>query len=313
MQDADGDENRDDASKGPPADAATHDAHADGDDASEGPPADAGTRDSATRNPDADDAAMRDADDDDVSEGPVVDAATPDADGDDVTEGSLSGIPSSDRSLPGYENNTPLPEVCSREGWCWTHPLPTGEMLVQVWAAAKDDLWVVGDAGGVLRWNGREWSGLQAPMSTLAAIWGTGPQDVWLGGKEGLCHWDGQAFTPFPLPSDPGSRAIYAIWGCDPRDVWAVGNLIWHWDGQTWSPNLDLDLRSSSKRAVWGTACNDVYLGQYRNGFPSMDAVYHWAGEGWSLVAPYGGTSLVGTGPHDIWATSPSKASRWTA
>src|SRR6266700_3717116 len=65
-----------------------------------------------------------------------------------------------------------LPQVCTPEGWCWTHPLPTGDRFVQAYAIAPDDLWLLGASGTIVRYAGGVWSTIPSPPSdALAAIW----------------------------------------------------------------------------------------------------------------------------------------------
>ena len=91
-------------------------------------------------------------------------------------------------------------------------------ILRDVWHPNADFAMAVGDQGTILSWDGRRWTTLDSPIEqTLYAVWGSAPDDVWIGGaydEEGvlLLHFDGTAFTRVPdigmLDSD-----IYAITG----------------------------------------------------------------------------------------------------
>jgi hypothetical protein len=37
---------------------------------------------------------------------------------------------------------TDLPEVCTSDAWCWTHPLPTSDRFVTAFWVGADDLWL---------------------------------------------------------------------------------------------------------------------------------------------------------------------------
>jgi len=128
-----------------------------------------------------------------------------------------------------------LPPVCTVDGWCWTHPLPTGDRFVDAFEVADDDVWLVGAAGTIVRIAGDELSTIPPPTSALAAIWATGPKDVWVGGPDGQYHWDGQGWTYRPLEINPVQRGVSALWGCAANDIWAVGTSTARWDGSRWA------------------------------------------------------------------------------
>jgi len=44
--------------------------------------------------------------------------------------------------------------VCSDDGWCWENPLPQGDTIFGLSATAADDVWAVGQFGGIHHWNG---------------------------------------------------------------------------------------------------------------------------------------------------------------
>lgn len=54
------------------------------------------------------------------------------------------------------------PKPCLQSGFCWDHPLPQGNGLRAVAAAAPDRAFAVGDAGTVLAWDGVAWSLVQS-------------------------------------------------------------------------------------------------------------------------------------------------------
>ena len=81
-------------------------------------------------------------------------------------------------------------------------PLMTGgqlrfdDDLHGVWAAAKDDVWLVGDKGRVLHWNGVALAPRATGTTTdFQAVWGQGKNDVWMVGNGQILHWDGQTLA----------------------------------------------------------------------------------------------------------------------
>lgn len=73
----------------------------------------------------------------------------------------------------------------------------------KIWAKALDDMWIVGDAGRILHWNGAYFEEIPLPNSiadapeiprtvNLRAVSGSDSRDVWIVGEKGTAlHWDG--------------------------------------------------------------------------------------------------------------------------
>jgi hypothetical protein len=93
---------------------------------------------------------------------------------------------------------------------------------------------------------------------------------------------------------DAGQVRLVSLWGSGPNDVWAVGSVMQHWDGISWST-----LRSPfGARGVWGSGPNDVWAVDQGGG------ILHWNGTAWSPSSS-GASSLSaiwGSGPKDVWA-----------
>src|SRR6266700_6441633 len=188
-----------------------------------------------------------------------------------------------------------LPQVCTPEGWCWTHPLPTSDRFVQAYAIAPDDLWLLGASGTIVRYAGGVWSTIPSPPSdALAAIWASSSSDVWVGGSAGPFHWDGHGWTQIPPPTSPGARAVTAIWGCNPNNVWVMGVVATHWDGKDLT-FVDMGLNPGGFRALWGTACDDVWTGFVDDSLGS-GRVEHYDGNAWTTTETRPIEQLVGTG-----------------
>jgi hypothetical protein len=75
----------------------------------------------------------------------------------------------------------PPPEPCGPPSWRWLNPLPQGFDPNAVWGATEADLWLVGNGGTILRWQGRSVIPVKSPTTAnLYAIWGSGPRDIWI-------------------------------------------------------------------------------------------------------------------------------------
>ena len=70
--------------------------------------------------------------------------------------------------------------------WVWENPLPQGNNLEGVWASDASNVWAVGDAGTILKWNGSVWNGQSSGTTNLlVSIWGSDANNVWAVGIGG--------------------------------------------------------------------------------------------------------------------------------
>lgn len=143
-----------------------------------------------------------------------------------------------------------------------------------LWTCSPTDLWAVGDWGLdgpkpedrrhlplVTRFDGAKWAVLEdVPATVVQAVWGSGPDDVWLVGEgPRIVHWNGSTWnTVEPEGSDPFH--LTTVWGTSKSDAWAFGNglgqkLALHWNGAAWKP-VEFPGISGSVSAVWGDAPN---------------------------------------------------------
>ena len=75
--------------------------------------------------------------------------------------------------------------------------IPTDEDLRAIWGSSSRDIWVVGDAGVVLRYDGTSWSrvkiaGLDGRRPNLTTVWGAARDHVWIGGQGVLLSLGGK-------------------------------------------------------------------------------------------------------------------------
>lgn len=158
------------------------------------------------------------------------------------------------------------PRVCSAGRFCWYSPLPQGNQLNRVWAARADDVWAVGKAGTILRWDGHVWAAVAGGADVnLLGVWGRPSGDVWAVGDPigastagAILRWNGSSWSQqtnvypgsltsvYAGPADPvwavnadgvlagvGDRWLQELavkglvaLGGDGQDVWAVGAAI---------------------------------------------------------------------------------------
>lgn len=170
--------------------------------------------------------------------------------------------------------------ICVRPGWCWEHPYPADLDLNSVHALATDDVWVAGEDGVVMRWNGTAWSRVPGLTSDQWFLSGTGPSNVWASGFSGAARWDGSAWV-----DRSRGEADSGVWSLSPAEAWASSHdssdtipRMHHWDGTAWiesAPSL-----ANRCSAVIGTAADNVWAG-------CRDGHVRWNGRNWLL--PVGG------------------------
>jgi len=133
--------------------------------------------------------------------------------------------------------------TCSKDAWCVV-TVPKTVTFNAVWGAAANDVWVAGDAGTLLRWNGSAWSSVPSgTQSDLRALTGSSARDVWAAGLDGtLLHFDGSTWTatrpdgsPWSPTAGPNQRPIYSLFSAQPNQVWVGGSGIHHFDGSKWT------------------------------------------------------------------------------
>jgi hypothetical protein len=229
-------------------------------------------------------------------------------------------------------------ELWRWDGTRWTaeEPLPDRLGNQDLWDDGAGTLWAVSEVDSIFRRTaGDRWEHMFQPYTTLSALWGAAPDDVWALGLGAVTHWDGTRWRT--LPWWENLPYLQAISGSGGADVWAVGRAgrIVHWLGDRWRPRTDA-ATDDDLAAVWVTGADEVWaLGREgtllrrsaggwdverdlwaTGGAPAAlwasgpaevwavgPVVRRFRGDGWPGVpgAPLGGTAVGGTGPDDVW------------
>lgn len=206
---------------------------------------------------------------------------------------TVNGTGGSSPSSNGAPNSLP----CASSANCGSNALAQGRSLYGVWGSGPTDVWVVGDVGTTLHWNGYGWtaSRRETPQALLA-VWGSSASDVWGVGTHGtIRHWTGSVWSAIPSPTD---QSLRSVWGSGPGDVWAVGDqgVILHWNGISWS--LYPSPSSNTLRSVWG-------MGQgYAWAVGDRGTKLSWNGSAWTSQGTTGIDPLLGvfgSNRNDVW------------
>lgn len=254
----------------------------------------------------------------------------------------VSGTSSTDVWAVGAQVSDPeIPFIMHWDGTAWTiSPAEGVNGVTQAVAAVSPaDAWAVGRFGrsAALHWDGASWRKVPTPApqdkeSLLYDVVALAPDDIWGVGLsqtptgsdvEALTmHWDGTAWTIFPIEPVPSGGIFYSVAASSPTDVWAVGYqddpgpglfqpLVEHWDGTSWSvvsvPKPPPPSNFSILEGVTAVSSDDAWAVGLYSYVRWQALLYHWDGEAWTRVphrlqamnALYG---VDAVSANDVWA-----------
>ena len=161
------------------------------------------------------------------------------------------------------------------------------ENLTSVYGSGVDEVWVTGDGGSVLRWDGASWKvASDVDRRDVARRVDRGPErrlgrgrrlrrGRLFGGAGFVHHWTGTEWVDSDVPS---SETLWKVWGSGPTDVWLVGTaqgagLIYRGNGMDFEP---VTFTGDAIHGIWGSGPNDVWV------TPLTGAIQHWTGSAWT-------------------------------
>jgi hypothetical protein len=193
---------------------------------------------------------------------------------------------------------------------------PVDEVLWWVHGFAADDVWMAGEHGAVLHWDGKVLRSVPAPPSVstgsafnvkLFGVWGAGPRDVWIVGgvpdfRAVVLRWNGQELVEVTdAPTPPGTW--YKVWGSAADDVYLVGQFgaIAHFDGAGWQvPDLaGAGVTREPLFTVSARSRSDVYV---VGGQPGQGVAIHFDGRTFSAVASIADSAALAAGLTGVFA-----------
>lgn len=187
---------------------------------------------------------------------------------------------------------TAFPPLCSEDDWCWNAPIPQGNTINDSYAVSPTDVWIVGDYGTILRWNGVAWEGfVSGTTQDLNGVFGVGT-DVWAVGDAGtLLRFDGVRFRN---EASGTIEDLFDIWGTSASQVVVVGDrgTILTYDGTLWSVPA-LTPTTEKLNAVWGMSAVEVFVAGDRGTVLSLE------GGGWTQLPTPTDVDLNG-----VWGTA---------
>ena len=186
------------------------------------------------------------------------------------------------------------------DGTAWS-PKESGTTnnLSSVWGSAADSVFVAGDNGMILRYDGADWTPMVSGTSNhLPTIWGAAQDDIFVGGAWGTILHYDGSAWS-TMKSNARSHVI-GLWGASSSDVFATGfdGQILHYDGSVWSQMGDSGT-SEELWGIWGSSPVDVYVSG------TGGTILHYDGQAWLPMdsgTPLSVNSLWGASPNDIFA-----------
>lgn len=206
------------------------------------------------------------------------------------------------RSEPEQTSAAKVPSCGA--AWCAVAGIPKQVTFSAIWGSSPTDVWVAGEAGALLHYDGASWSvAVSGTESGLRALSGTSAKDVWAAGLDGtLLHFDGSSWSanqksgaPWSPAAGLNQRPIYALLAL-PGQLWAGGSGTRSFDGKTWTePHHGSHLPTMALGAVGSTSLWEVGLQGMLNRWDG----HHWQRLGGELGPNFFG--VWGSSPTDVW------------
>jgi hypothetical protein len=198
-----------------------------------------------------------------------------------------------------------LPGACSDAHWCWHHPTPSGNPMSAIFATAPDNLWIIGETGTVLQWNGATWKSHVLPTPPFRAsmnvymISGRSPTDMWVAGGNLVYHFDGTAWTLVEYIAPLVDQIYGSLWESPDGTVW-VGmdySVLKHGTAAGLQ-QVDFAPTQTEFTGIFGANANDVWI----TGSPGR--MFHYDGSTFTEVTSPSikiGGSITGASATDLW------------
>jgi hypothetical protein len=155
------------------------------------------------------------------------------------------------------------------------NPIAASDSYWDVWGSGSTV--IIAGSNGILRCTGPTACINEAAGSgILNSVWGSGLNNVFAVGNAGrIVRYDGAGWITMASPTN---RTLVEVWGTSPSDVWAIGDsVLVHYDGAEWASvpmtGVLASLRSAGGGAGWGSGPNDVYVASASGGIARYDGI----------------------------------------
>lgn len=186
----------------------------------------------------------------------------------------------------------------------------SGPNLVGVWASGANDAWFITNAATVVHYDGASFTE-SAPLvsgggASLKTIWGTAPNDIWVGGTNGqnpvFMRYDGASWKPQAQATLFNGAAIDTMYASSKTTAFAAGDpslAIQKWDGASWKIDTTLTTLANPISVLWGTDDANVLAIE-----SASTKLWLYNGAAWTIDSRISAAlySLGGSSKTDIWA-----------
>ena len=101
-----------------------------------------------------------------------------------------------------------------------------GEVIRRVSGTGPDDVWVVRGDSNLLHWDGHVWVGRNPDDDRITDVWAAAPDEAWIVGQ-GVAHWRGGSWQVRPrIPPTVASATFSAVSGGGPADGVVPGGRL---------------------------------------------------------------------------------------
>ena len=182
----------------------------------------------------------------------------------------------------------------------------TRVLLNAIWGASKDDIYIAGHRGTILRSidSGKTWTSQTTNTTNdILAIWGSGAGDIYAVGSKGLILHSSDKGKTWQKQESGVTLSLTSLWGSSANDIYigAAFGILFHSTnhGETWQ-KIDTN-NHGTIFSLWGSGADDVYAA----GGGPKGMVLHSTDQGktWSaqtLGENYLG-SVFGFSKNDVW------------
>jgi cysteine-rich repeat protein len=200
--------------------------------------------------------------------------------------------------------------------WCRVTGLPSTGDFLAIHGTAANDVWIVGQAGLILHWNGTTWSSVASGTTrALRSVWTMSSSAAWCAGDGGvILSWNGTAWA---TQASGTTSDLFAVWASSAMNAWAAGDdgRMLHFVASGWSPVMSGT--GSPLRALRGSASDDILAAG------DGETIRWWNGTAWSDRSDHAPRAdfyaLAGFVSTEMWVGGTSGAiarwneSRWTS
>jgi len=148
----------------------------------------------------------------------------------------------------------------STEGTWQTLQLPISASLAAVTGTGPDDVFAVGNAGVVMHYTGETWTLLSSPTSAdLTGVISTEPGVAIAVGTDGTV-WHLSTEDISVLPAPPGGVNLGGVWATGDTQIFAIsGHDFFAYNGETWE-YVRLPFYDVAA-SIWGIGSSQLHIG----------------------------------------------------